>query len=202
MPARVRLTLVLAGALSLLTIAAVLAFGRDGGSVADATTPTGLKGGIRPATIPPIDFGLDDERGRPVRLADLRGKPAIVTFQYTTCEDTCPITTSQIKGALDDLGHDIPVIAVSVDPKNDTALNAKRFLDMHRMTGRMRWVVGDAGKLQRLWRAYGVQPQTEDLEHSAATVLLDARGKQRAGYALEGLTPEILAHDIAALEAE
>lgn len=200
-PARLRLTLVLAGVLSLLAIGAVLAFGRDDGADR-GTTPTGLKGGLRPDTIPPIDFDLDDERGRPVRLADLRGEPAVVTFQYTTCEDTCPITTQQIKGALDDLGHDIPVIAVSVDPKNDTVANARRFLDRQRMTGRMRWVLGDEGRLQRLWRAFGVQPQTEDLEHSASTVLLDGQGRQRAGYALEGLTPEILAHDIAALEGE
>ena len=63
---------------------------------------------------------LRDERGDPLRLADMRGKPVVVTFLYTTCKDTCPLTAQQIRIALDDLGHDVPVVAVSVDPANDT----------------------------------------------------------------------------------
>jgi hypothetical protein len=39
-------------------------------------------------------------------------------------------------------------------------------------------------------------------EHTATTILLDARGVQRVGYATSVLTPEDLAHDIALLERE
>ena len=39
-------------------------------------------------------------------MRELRGRPAIVTFLYTTCEDTCPTQAQQIKGALDELGED------------------------------------------------------------------------------------------------
>jgi protein SCO1/2 len=135
-----------------------------------------------------------------VRLRDLRGRPAIVTFLYTTCRDTCPLTTQQIRQALDDLGHDVPVIAVSVDPANDTARKARTFALKQGMTGRMRWVLGTSAQLQRLWRAYGVAPQTTLEDHSASTVLLDAAGRQRVGFATSVLTPEGLAHDVAALE--
>ena len=198
MPARLRLALFVIGTLALAAIAGVLLF-----AAGDRTTSgAGFAGAIRPAGIPPAEFGLRDERGELVRLRDLRGRPVVVTFLYTTCKDTCPLTTQQIRAALDDLGHDVPVIAVSVDPANDTAQRARAYALEQRMTGRMRWVLGSSPELQRLWRAYGVAPQTDEEEHSASTVLLDGRGRQRVGFATSVLTPEGLAHDIAALERE
>ena len=137
-----------------------------------------------------------------MRLAAMRGRPVVVTFLYTTCRDTCPLTTQQIRAALDDLGHDVPVIAVSVDPRNDTARAAKRFSLQRQMTGRMRWVLGSETQLRRLWRAYGVQPQADREEHSASTVVLDGTGRQRVGFATSVLTPSALAHDIAMLERD
>jgi len=198
MQPRLRLALFLAGLFALTAAAAVLLF-----SAGDkAAQGGGFDGALRPPDIPPADFGLRDEDGRVVRLASLRGKPVVVTFLYTTCKDTCPLTVDQIRFALDDLGHDVPVIAVSVDPANDTARAAKKFSLQRQMTGRMRWVLGDEAQLQRLWRAYGVAPQTDREEHSASTVLLDAQGRQRIGFATSVLTPSALANDIALLERE
>lgn len=39
------------------------------------------------------DYTLRDTEGRPVRLADLRGKPLVVNFVYTGCFQICPVTT-------------------------------------------------------------------------------------------------------------
>jgi protein SCO1 len=199
MPARLRLALFVTGLLALAAVAGVLLF-----AVGQRTVPASASfaGAVRPPGIPPVDFGVRDERGRMVRLADLRGTPVVVTFLYTTCKDTCPLTTQQIRIALDDLGHDVPVIAVSVDPANDTPRRARAFTVKQGMAGRMRWALGDAGQLQRIWNAYGIQPQSPDAEHTASTVLLDARGVQRVGFATSVLTPEGLAHDIAALQRE
>ncbi|MEA2150546.1 MAG: hypothetical protein QOD69_2376 [Solirubrobacteraceae bacterium] len=198
MPARLRLTLFLAAVLALTAAAGVLLFAAGDRTVSSDA----FSGALRPPGIPPAEFGLRDEDGKLVRLADMRGKPAVVTFLYTTCRDTCPLTAQQIRQALDDLGHDVPVIAVSVDPANDTRRRAKAFSLKQGMTGRMRWVLGTSAQLQRLWRAYGVAPQTSIAEHSASTVLLDARGRQRIGWPTDVLTPDGLAHDIAALERE
>ncbi len=198
MPARLRLALFVTGALALAAAAGVLLF-----AVGDRTARgEGFAGAVRPPGIPPAEFGLRDERGRMVRLRDLRGRPAVVTFLYTTCRDTCPLTTQQIRAALDDLGHDVPVIAVSVDPAGDTPRRAQSFALKQGMTGRMRWVLGTSAQLQRLWRAYGVAPQSAKEDHSASTVLLDGDGRQRIGFATSVLTPESLAHDVAALERE
>lgn len=199
MPARLRLALFVTGLLALAAIAGVLLF-----AVGEKTVPaaSAFAGATRPPGIPPADFAVRDQDGRMLRLDDLRGRPVVVTFLYTTCEDTCPLTTQQIRLALDELGHDVPVIAVSVDPANDTPRRARRFAREQRMQGRMRWALGDAGELRRIWRAYGIQPQTADDEHTASTVLLDARGVQRVGFAASVLTPEGLAHDLALLAGE
>jgi cytochrome oxidase Cu insertion factor (SCO1/SenC/PrrC family) len=66
----------------------------------------------------------------------------------------------------------------------------------------MRWALGSAKQLQRLWKAYGVQPQSRDAEHAASTILLDGDGVQRVGFAASVLTPQGLAYDIAARERE
>jgi protein SCO1/2 len=198
MSPRLRLALFLSGVFAITAVAAVALF-----AIGDRTARSaGFEGALRPPDIPPADFRLRDEDGRLVRLAAMRGKPVVVTFLYTTCRDTCPLTVDQIRGALDELGHDVPVIAVSVDPRHDTPRAARRFLLRRQMTGRMRWVLGDDAQLQRLWRAYGVQPQTDRMEHSASTVLLDGRGRQRVGFATSELTPHALAHDIALLERD
>jgi protein SCO1/2 len=199
MPARLRLALFVTGLLALAAMAGVLFF-----AVGEKAVPASASfaGATRPPGIPPTDFGVRDENGKPVRLADLRGKPVVVTFLYTTCEDTCPLTAQQIRIALDDLGYDVPVVAVSVDPSNDTARRARAFSLEQRMRGRMRWALGDARQLRRIWKAYGIQAQTVDAEHTASTVLLDARGVQRVGFSASVLTPEGLAHDIAMLGRE
>ncbi|MBJ7330899.1 MAG: SCO family protein [Solirubrobacteraceae bacterium] len=198
MPRRVLMTLVLAAVLSLGAAMAVILAARDDGQV--AVGDTGYAGAFRPTSIPPTDFtGLRDQDGRAVRLSEYQGKPVVVTFLYTTCEDTCPLTAQQIRGALDDLGQDVPVVAISVDPANDTPFRARKFMLEQQMTGRMRFLLGPRAALQRQWEAYGIRPQKEDLEHTASLVILDGQGRQRIGFPIDKLTPEGLAHDLRAM---
>ena len=161
----------------------------------------GFSGATRPPSLPPVDFALRDQDGERVTAASLRGRPAVITFLYTTCEDTCPVTTQQIRGALDDLDRDVPVVAVSVDPPRDTPLRARRFVLDQRMTGRMRFLLGDRAQLAPIWRAFGIRPQGRGFEHTASTVVVDAHGRQRVGFGTDHLTPEGLARDLKALGA-
>jgi protein SCO1 len=160
-----------------------------------------FKGAVRPKA-PPADFALRDQDGRPAALAAYRGRPVIVTFMYSTCKDTCPLMADQIRGALDELGHDVPTLAVSVDPAGDTPLNTKRFLARHGLTGRARFLRGTRAQLAPVWRAYGIRPQTNSDAHSAYVLVIDKRGRQRAAFPASELTPEGLAHDVKALQAE
>jgi protein SCO1/2 len=158
--------------------------------------PAGWAGFIRPPGATAPDFRLRDQDGKPVTMAGYRGRPVAVTFVYSTCEDTCPALVDQVRGALDDTGADVPLLAVSVDPGGDTQASARRFLNERRMTGRARFLLGTESELAPVWKGYGVQPQTGELDHSATVVLVDAQGRQRVGFPHDQLTPEALAHDI------
>lgn len=200
---RLRLTLVVAAVCLTAALAgAVLLGGRDDAAVG-AAGPTGLHGGLRPPGARAIDFALRDQDGRVATMREYRGRTVVVTFMYSTCQDTCPLTAQQIRGALDDLGSSaqVPVLAISVDPVDDTPLHVKRFLLEQRMRGRMRYLVGTRAQLAPVWRAYGIQPQGQGYEHTASTVIVDGSGRQRVGYLTDQLTPEALADDLRTLSA-
>jgi protein SCO1/2 len=209
-PARLRLTLLVATALLVAALGGVVLFGSEDGSgdpraQADGAAgpgPTGFYGAVRPPAARALDFRLRDQDGELVSMRDYRGRDVVLTFLYADCEDTCPLTTQQIRGALDDLGADVPVLAVSVDPPNDTPFHARRFLVKQRMSGRMRFLLGSRAQLEPVWRAYGIQPQGEGFEHSASTVVIDGDGRQRVGYLTDQLTADGLAADLRTLATE
>jgi protein SCO1 len=197
MPIRARLAMMLAATLVLTAALAVVLLA--GGN--DRSAGQGFEGSLPPAPVPPVAFALKDETGHVRRLADYRGRPVIVTFMYSTCRDTCPLTAQQIKIAMDDLGHDVPALAVSVDPVNDTPLNAKRFLVKQGLLGRMHFLLGDRAQLSRIWHAFGIQPQGKAFDHSAYVLLIDRHGRWKVSWPVQELRPEGLAHDLRLLGA-
>ena len=206
MPARLRLTFAVVTSLVVVALAGVVLFGggsSNGDGPADSTGagPTGFHGALRPPGARAVDFSLRDQDGKVATMRQYRGRAVVLTFMYSTCEDTCPLTAQQIRGALDELGDDVPVLAVSVDPPNDTAFRAKNFLVKQQMTGRMRFLLGSRAQLEPIWKAYGIQPQGEGFEHSASTVVIDGDGIQRVGFLTDQLTPDGLAHDLRKLGA-
>ena len=156
-----------------------------------------LPGGLRAP-----DFSLRDQGGRRVSMREYRGKPVIVTFLYSDCKSECPAQALQIKGALDDLGHDLPALAVSVNPPGDTPQSIRHFNEKMGVTGRLRWVRGSEAQLRKLWKGFAILPQTPQREHLARIVLVDRRGLQRVGFPASQVTPERLAHDLRVLERE
>lgn len=191
---RVVIALALAGVFALAAV--VLGASQDDGPgktrgplrFEGATLPTGLRA--------PELTALRTQDGERLAMRSLRGRPVIVSFLYTTCKDTCPAQAQQVKGALNELGRDVPALAVAVDPPRDTPAQARAFLAKQRVTGRMEFLLGTRPALERVWDAYAVEPQREDLEHTARLVLVDPKGVQRVSFPLDQLTPERLAHDV------
>jgi protein SCO1/2 len=200
---RVRLMLLCVTAVVVATLGAVVLLGGSGGSSGVATGSSGFDGAVSDVAAP--DFTLTDQDGRAASLSAYHGQVVILTFLYSTCRDTCPLMADQIRGALDDVGHPVPALAVSVDPVGDTPLNAKRFLFKASLTGRMRFLLGSRAQLAPVWKAYGIAPQTSgsrQSDHTAYVLLIDRRGRNRDGFPASELTPEGLAHDIRRLQAE
>jgi protein SCO1/2 len=164
--------------------------------------PETFEGALMPEGVRAPDFTLRNQDGEEVSMRALRGRPVIVTFLYTNCEDTCPIQAQTVRGALDQLGHDVPALAIAVDPPNDTPESARKFLAEQRATGRIDFVLGSRAELRRVWDGFHIQPQTVTTEHQARFTLVDSRGFQRIGFPGSEATPERLANDLALLERE
>jgi protein SCO1/2 len=176
---------------------------RDRGTVtAQVQAPASpFKGALLPDGVRAPNFSLRDENGRRVTMKEYRGKVVVVTFLYSHCKTECPVQAQQIKGALDDLGHDVPALSVSVDPPGDKPKSVKKFNAKMGVSGRLRWVLGGEGQLSKLWKGFAIVPQSSQQEHMARIVLVDRDGMQRIGFPASQTTPERLAHDIRALEA-
>jgi protein SCO1 len=189
---------------AVFTFGAVLLVARSrdesGGDV--ATAGSRFQGAVMPEGLRAPDFELRNQEGERVSMRALRGQPVIVTFLYTNCDDTCPAQAQTVRGALDELGEDVPALAVAVDPPRDTPQSARAFLAEQRATGRLDFVLGSRSELRPLWNGFFIAPQTVTQEHQARFTLVDKRGFQRVGYPGFEATPERLAHDLRILRAE
>ena len=161
-----------------------------------------FEGAVMPEGLRAPGFELRNQDGERVSMRELRGRPVIVTFLYTTCEDACPAQAQIVRGALDLLGHDLPALAIAVDPPRDTPERARAFLAEQRALGRLDFVLGSKAELEPLWEGYAIQPQSVTQEHQARFTLVDSRGYQRVGYPGSEATPERLAHDLRLLERD
>ena len=191
-----------------LFIAAVAALGAvalaagGGGSDPVDSGSSRFEGALLPKGFRAPDFRLRDQDGHTISMRAFRGKPVIVTFLYTTCDNECPAMAQVVKGALDDLRTDVPAIAVAVDPPRDNAERARAFLSKQRVIGRMDFVLGSRSQLKPLWKGFAIQPQTVSQEHQARFTLVDKRGFQRIGFPGNRATPEAIAHDVALLQRD
>jgi protein SCO1 len=188
--------------LAALIVVSLLAARHGRSPSADASSGPTFDGAVMPRGAKAPEFALRDQDGKLVRMSSFLGKPVIVTFLYTDCTSSCPAQAQQIKGALDDLGHDLPAVAVSVDPAHDTARKARHFLAVAGMGRRIDFVLGNERQLERVWKGYGIAPQRPGHEHQSWLTLVDRRGMQRVGYPGAEVTPERLAHDLRLLERE
>lgn len=195
------------GFLALALAVAVLGHftGTTGGASQQSNQAAQFAGPVFPAHLRAAPFSLNDENGRRATLSQYRGQVIVLTFIYSHCRDTCPLMTTEIRGALDQLpdqGRNVPVLAISVDPFHDTPASARAFLARDHMVGRMRYLLGGPGQLRPIWKRYAIQPEFDQSGrqfsegHSAYVMLIDRRGFLRVGFPAGQLVPEDLAHDL------
>lgn len=89
-------------------------------------------------------------------------------------------------------------LAVSVDPKGDTAASVHAFIRSHRLRPQFHYLTGTEKTLRAVWRAYRVQavPQGEaGVDHTLYTLLVDPGGKARVLFDVQA-RPAAIAHDV------
>lgn len=191
---------------------AVLLGGCGSSAVATGdTTGNGVVGSgfqglvIKPQKAAPA-LALRNYTGAPVNLRSFRGKAVLVTFVYTHCPDVCPLIVSNLAAAERRLGARagrLQIIAVTVDPKNDTAGAVRKFLVERDAAGRMDYLTGTRRQLLPVWKAWGVAVTVnkyEDTEaHSALVFGITPQGKIAVVYS-SSFTPAQIVHDLPLIE--
>lgn len=154
------------------------------------------------------DFTLvDGGRGDRVTLSALRGHVVLLTFLYTRCPDTCPLTAEKIRGAAEALGAQadkVAFLAVSVDPAHDTPQAVRGFLAAHQLESRLRYLIADATSLAAVWRNYSVTASPAEsgfVVHLDAIVLIDKLSRARI-LLHSDVDPTVLAKDLRVLLRE
>jgi protein SCO1 len=169
---------------------------------ASGPPPSGYRGFVlRPPAVAP-DFRLRDQSGRLVGPGADRGRWLVVAFLYTHCPDVCPLIANNLGAAQRELPA-LVVLAVSVDPKRDTRAAVRRFLVLHRLGPRFRYLTGTRSQLRPVWTAYHVASTPGPkgtVSHSAFELLVDPKGRERLLYD-STLKAADLVHDLRKLSA-
>jgi protein SCO1 len=182
-----RLSVITLALLVVLIVALLSLRNGVGGAVTtnQSTSQSGLQG-TDLGGIPAPDFHLKDQFGNPISLAQFKGKPVVLTFLYTHCPDVCPLTADKLHATMQNLGKDaqqVAVLAVSMDPKGDTAVAAQNFSQVHKLGDYFHFLIGAHDELAPVWASYSVDAQAAtsngNVSHSSAIYVIDKQGHER-----------------------
>jgi len=132
-----------------------------------------------------MSLPLSDQNGRSLTLADRRGKPAMISMFYTSCEFVCPRIVEGLKRTQRKIADDglptVPVLLVSFDPQRDDVATLKKAA-AERGIDNGAWTLAraeprDVSKLAAMLRIQYKQLPSGEFNHSSVLILLDAEGR-------------------------
>src|SRR5947207_2035508 len=98
---------------------------------------------------------MHDRYFRPIIVLSTLG----LTFLYTHCPGPCPLMAEKLRSTAELLGtqaNQVTWLAVSLDPKEDTPASATAFVETHRLTGQLHYLLGTRAELEPTWKAYAI----------------------------------------------
>ena len=204
-----RLSVITLALLVVLVVALFSLRNNSSGATTTSTTTnqTNLQGTNLGGT-PAPDFLLKDQYGKTISLSQFKGKPVVLTFLYTHCPDVCPLTAEKIHTTMQSLVNttqNVAVVAVSMDPKGDTAATTQNFASVHKLGNYFYYLIGTHNELAPVWASYSVDAEAATssgvVNHSSAIYVIDKQGNERA-LLDNNFTPAQLASDLKALLGE
>lgn len=132
------------------------------------------------------DHVFTDQNGAPLALADLRGKPLIVSLIFTSCSTVCPITTDHLREEAakvrSSLGDDsFNILTFGFDATGDRPAQLAGFASGHRILREGNWFIASADPetteafLDELGFSY--RAGAGGFDHITQTSILDAEGR-------------------------
>jgi protein SCO1/2 len=160
-----------------------------------------------PVIGPAPQFTLTSQDGKPVALADLRGKVVAVAFIYTQCPDICPMLTQKMVQIQDELGADfgtkVAFVSISLDPEHDTPEVLKDYAQFWGAKPEgWTFLTGTPEAVRDATSRYGVffaKKEDGSVEHSQLTTLVDGEGQMRVQYLGARFDPEEFRQDLMSL---
>ena len=130
------------------------------------------------------DHRFVDSHGRNISLGELRGKPLVLSFVYTSCPDTCSIVTPNlsraVRAARQALGErSFSVATIGFDHAFDTPEQMRMYAHRQGVTmSDWSFLSGDAPTLERLLDQVGFTyvESPRGYDHVAQTTVIDAQG--------------------------
>ncbi len=146
------------------------------------------------------DYTLVDQDGKRLNLSDLKGKPIVISYIYTSCGHTCPTIMMNLKGifskAGSDFGEKFIALTIGFDTENDTPERLRAygstFTDDFR---KWRFVTGTRKTIADLAMDLGFFFKKKDdrFDHLNMVTIIDAKGRiYRQVYGLEFREEDIL----------
>jgi protein SCO1 len=132
-----------------------------------------------------LQITLTGQDGRPFALASRAGRPQILSFIFTSCQNICPLIVDTLRLNEKQLTpaeqQRLRVLLVSIDPQNDTSAVLKRYAAERRLD-LTRWTLArtDEIALRKLSALLGIKYRridATDFSHSAVLILLDGDGR-------------------------
>ena len=134
-------------------------------------------------------FTLESADGDLWSLDEQKGKVVILVFMFTRCDNTCPVTSQNIKMAQDKLTEEelekISIVSVTVDWRTDSPSKLQNWTEERGYD----WphLTGSEDALKMVYDTYGVGPfeESDDSEegytvaHTSPTYILDSDLKGR-----------------------
>lgn len=149
-------------------------------------------------------FTLVHENGQTVTDTDVITEPSLLYFGYTFCPDVCPLDNARNAEAvtlLEESGHDVTPIFISVDAKRDTPEVMAEFTDY--MHPKMIGLTGSPEQIKAASTAYRTYYKVRDpeeeyflIDHSTFSYLVFPE-EGFVEYFQRELTPEQLAERVA-----
>lgn len=105
---------------------------------------------------------LRDAQGRAFafRPESFRGKVVVVDFIFTSCTTICPALSSVMasvqRGLGEQMGRDVLLLSISVDPANDTPPVMRAYAQRIGAGKDWLWLTGNTGDIARVLRAFGL----------------------------------------------
>ena len=159
-----------------------------------------------PVIGPAPPFALTSQDGKPVAVADLRGKVVAVAFIYTECPDICPMLTQKMVQVQDELGADfgakVAFVSISLDPEHDTPAVLKDYAQFWGAKPGWSFLTGSPEAVRDVTRRYGVffaKKEDGSVDHTQLTSLVDAEGQLRVQYLGARFDPEEFRRDLMSL---